>query len=214
MFIYRLHSRCETIIRKSHNKDNVVVNYGGGRLKKDIIGRNNRIDIMHKAFLDSTEIHIWGHNNRIVIQESVRIGKGCSFYMEGNNISIIIGRGTTFTESCHFNAQENNVSIIVGEDCMFSNQIIVRTSDSHPIYSLRTKERINPAKSITIGNHVWIAPNTVVMKGANIGDGSIIGSRTIVSKGIPANCLAVGMPAKVVKEDIMWSREDLFSGLR
>ena len=110
--------------------------------------------------------------------------------MEGDNIEIRIGDKTTFTHTVHFCAQENNMKIIVGEDCMFSNNIIVRTSDSHPIYN-KEEKRINEPKSVFIGNHVWIAPNSKIMKGAHIGNNSIIGSNTIVTKDIPSNCLAV-----------------------
>ena len=129
--------------------------------------------------------------------------------MEGNNITITIGSGTTFTLLCHFNAQENGARIDVGEDCMFSNKIIVRTSDSHPIYDMSSGKRINSPKPVVIGKHVWIAPDSKIMKGAIIGDGCIIGSNTMVSKHIPENSLAVGMPAKVVKEGIKWTREDI-----
>ena len=93
---------------------------------------------------------------------------------------------------------------------MFSNNIVVRTSDSHPIYRIDDNQRINPAKSVTIGNHVWVAPNTKIMKGVNIENGSIIGSDTIVTKVIPENSLAVGHPARVVKSNIKWTRENLF----
>lgn len=92
------------------------------------------------------------------------------------------------------------MSIVVGMDCMFSNNIIVRTSDSHPIYSMVDGKRINPASNVTIGNHVWVAPNVKVMKGVDIGSGTIIGSDTIVTKPIPEDVLAVGHPARVVKE--------------
>ena len=92
---------------------------------------------------------------------------------------------------------------------MFSNTIIIRTSDSHPIYN-NQGIRINPAKSIHVGDHVWIAPNSKIMKGVTIGNGSIIGSDTIVTKDIPDNVLAVGHPAKVVKTDIRWTREAIF----
>ena len=96
--------------------------------------------------------------------------------MEGDNISITIGAKTTFTHTVHFCAQENDMFIVVGEDCMFSNSIVVRTSDSHPIYDIRTHTRINPPKPVVVGSHVWIAPNSKIMKGADIGDGAIIGS--------------------------------------
>ena len=129
--------------------------------------------------------------------------------MEGDNITIRIGKNSTFTQIVHFCAQENGQSIDVGEDCMFSNTIIVRTSDSHAIYD-DNGIRINQPKSVRIGNHVWIAPNSKIMKGATIGDGCVIGSNSFVTKDIPSNSLAVGSPAKVVRENIKWTREKLF----
>ena len=74
---------------------------------------------------------------------------------------------------------------------------------------MTTGKRINNAKNIHIGQHVWIAPDTKIMKGAKIGSGCIIGSNTIINNEIPCNCLAVGMPAKVVKTNVEWTREDI-----
>jgi len=91
---------------------------------------------------------------------------------------------------------------------MFSNTIIVRTSDAHPIYNAEG-ERINMAKSVTIGSHVWVAPSSVIMKGAKIGDGSIVASHSMVNSEVPCNCLVAGMPSRVVKTDIHWTRENV-----
>ena len=93
---------------------------------------------------------------------------------------------------------------------MFSNTITVRTSDSHPIYEQHTNRRINPPANVIIGKHVWLAPNSKVYKGVHIGDGAIVGSDTLVTHDIPANSLAVGHPAKVVRESIEWTSEKIF----
>lgn len=94
---------------------------------------------------------------------------------------------------------------------MFSNTIVVRTSDSHPIYEEKTDTRLNPPQNVSIGNHVWIAPNVKIMKGANILNGVIIGSDTTINAGtIKENTLAVGRPARVVKENVRWTREQLY----
>lgn len=159
--------------------------------------------------IDNPLFHIVGNNNKITFEENCHVGPNCSFWLEGNNVQITIGKRTTFTNTVHVNAQEDNTSIEIGEDCMFSNHIIIRTSDSHAIYSNETNKRINPAKPIRIGNHVWIAPGSEVMKGVVVGDGCIIGSQTMVTKDVPANCLVVGRPARVVKENIRWTREDV-----
>lgn len=187
-----------------------VTNLSKVKFRYDIQGEDNTIIIKGGCHFSSPKIRIRGSHNTIIIEEGVHIGKQCSFWMEGEGIKIVIGKNTSFTQKCHFCAQENNVMIQVGDDCMFSNEIIVRTSDSHPIYDLTTKERLNDAKSVSIGNHVWIAPNTKIMKGAQIGAGSIIGSNTMVSKEYPANSLIVGMPGRVVRENVSWTRERLF----
>lgn len=187
-----------------------VINNGSAILDKYIIGHHNIIQIGQNAILGKCQIRIKGNNNSIVFGEDCSVGKNCSFWLEGNNIQIIIGAKTTFTHSVHFCAQEDNVIIQCGKDCMFSNTIVVRTSDSHPIFDINTGERINNAKSVIIGNHVWIAPGTKIMKGAYIHDGTIIGSNSIITKEIPSNVLAVGMPARVVKENICWTRDKLF----
>jgi acetyltransferase-like isoleucine patch superfamily enzyme len=92
---------------------------------------------------------------------------------------------------------------------MISNHVHIRTSDSHPIYDMETKKRLNPSRSVLLGNHIWIAPQSAVYKGVCVGDGSIIASRTLVTHDVPSNVVVAGLPAKVVKTNVFWSREDV-----
>ena len=188
-----------------------VDNKGIGLINKHIKGLNNQIIIGHRTRLYYPEFRIVGNNNKIIINDNCRIGPNCRFWAEGNNITIIIGEHCTFTNTVHVNAQENNSSICIGADCMFSNHIIVRTSDSHPIIDLESETRINPAGNVIIGEHVWGAPNSKIMKGVNIGKNSIIGSNTIVTKDIPEDSIAVGMPAKVVRSKVKWTRDNIIN---
>ena len=192
-------------IKGKNNSVTVCGNILG--LKKSIIGNNNVVKIK-KSIIRECSIRIRGNGNQLLIEEGCNIGKGRSFWLEGNNNTIVIGRNTTMTLKCHFNAQEHNTKIIVGEDCMFSNTIIVRTSDAHPIFN-SDGIRINSAKDVIIGKHVWVAPDSVIMKGSILGDECIIGSHSFFNKTIPNSCLSVGMPAKVVKENIHWTRKDV-----
>lgn len=194
-----LNSRCKVSSRGA------VVN-----LKKIIRGKNNYIFVGEHSILKNTAIRMIGDNNSITFGKNCYVGANCSFWLEGCNVVIHIGDNCTFTSRVHFCAQEDGMSINVEDDCMFSNNIIVRTSDSHPIYNRINGQRINPPKSVLIGKHVWVAPHTNIMKGAIVRDGSIIGSKSLVTNEIPENSLAVGTPAKVVKTDIFWTREKLF----
>lgn len=208
--MYNFFQKIRNKIKAIPFNGNHIDNKGIGWIKKDIIGKDNVIEIRNGCFLRGTRIRIRGNNNRIVFDENCDVGINSSFWMEGNDITIFIGAGSTFTHAIHFCAQENGVSIRVGKDCMFSNNITVRTSDSHPIFDLQTEERINKAKDVVIGNHVWVAPNTKILKGAQIDDGAIIGSDTMVNRHVPANTLAVGHPATIVKQNVKWTRESLF----
>ena len=181
-----------------------IVNHGVGKFKKDIIGRGNVLVIGKGTSIQESNIRIRGNNNRIIIGENCRIRKNCSFWITGDNSAIILGNNVTMQHANHFNTNEGRV-ITIGDDCMLANNIIIRTSDDHGIFDMKTKVRLNAAKDVAIGKHVWIAPNSRIMKGVIVGEGSVIGSNAIVTRDIPSNALAVGIPAKVVKENIIWS---------
>ncbi len=187
-----------------------IENSGCSKLKKTIIGKGNKMKVKNKSIIDNLSLIVKGNNNYIEIGEDCRIGPNCVIRVEGSNIVILIGDNTTFTRSVELCAQEDNTKITLGNNCMLSNSIIIRTSDSHPIFDINNHQRINLPGNVKIGNNVWIAPNCKIMKNSIIGNGAIIGSDTTVSKSVPDNCLYVGRPGKVVKENIYWNRNKLF----
>lgn len=68
-------------------------------------------------------------------------------------------------------------------------------------------DRINPDESIEIGDRVGLTREVMVLKGAIIGSDVVIGARSIVSKKILPNTLAVSIPARVVRTNITWKIE-------
>lgn len=185
-----------------------VVNHGCAKLRKDVIGADNSITIGKGSLIHKMELYVRGRDNSVEIGKSCIIGHNCSIRIEGNGCKVTIGDGTTMTRDIHICVQEDGMSITIGKDCMFSNNIIVRTSDSHPIY--KDGQRINPATPIVIGNHVWIAPETTILKGVTVGDNCILASRSLLTKSVEQSCLVAGLPAKVVKTGVNWTREALY----
>ena len=53
---------------------------------------------------------------------------------------------------------------------------------------------------IVIGNNVWLGNNVCVMPGVTIGDGVVVGANSVVTKDVPPYCVAVGVPAKIIKD--------------
>ena len=75
-------------------------------------------------------------------------------------------------------------------------------------FSIETGRRINDAKDIVIGNHVWLCAFTKVMKGARITDDCIIGNSSLVSGKLETpHSLYAGIPARFIKTGLTWGRQ-------
>lgn len=91
-------------------------------------------------------------------------------------------------------------------DCGLADTTIYNT-DYHPIYDFDGKI-INKDRDVVIEDNVWVGRRTVILKGVTLGNGCILGFGSVVSRSIPAHCIAAGMPAKVVKENVVWAAHD------
>lgn len=171
----------------------------------DMSGKNNRLIIQPNARISNLVIQFPSDNALIVIGNKSNLrGK----IRAGYKSKILIGDGVTVTTTMQIFAAEQT-EIIIGDDTMFATNNIVRSDDAHAIFDVVSGKRINPSRSITIGAHVWLADDAVVLPGAQIGAGSVIGLRAVVKGTIPNNCVAVGMPAKVTRTNIAWERPNV-----
>jgi acyl-[acyl carrier protein]--UDP-N-acetylglucosamine O-acyltransferase len=137
------------------------------------------------------------------------IGSDCSlngkFELLGEGNLIELGQKTT-SFNIFLGAYEQKTAIKIGKDCMFSGWIDIRTGDSHAIVD-ELGQRVNPARDIFIGDHVWIGQRVILLKGAQVGQNSVVGAGSIVTgKSFPANSVLAGIPAKVVKTEVTWVR--------
>lgn len=87
--------------------------------------------------------------------------------------------------------------IIIGDNCMMAHGAYITDSDWHDVYNRITIGKTAPIK---IENNVWVGDSAIVCKGVTVGENSIIGAGAVVVNSVPANCIAAGNPAKVVRE--------------
>ncbi|EEV24762.1 Acetyltransferase (isoleucine patch superfamily) protein [Actinobacillus minor 202] len=181
------------IIEAPFNLQNVHVQF---------FGKNNHIKLHEQSNLKNSFIEFKGNNSSFTIGQQTGI---FGTFRLGFDCHISIGNNTTSTNAVWVTCAEQT-SIIIGDDCMFAINNQVRTDDSHAIYDVNTGTRVNPSKDIVIGNHVWVAYGATILGGSRIGNGSVIGAYALVKKAIPNNCVAAGIPAKVLRKDIFWER--------
>ena len=104
------------------------------------------------------------------------------FFYSNHNLVITDGAKVTFG---------NNV--FIAPNCCF-------TTAEHAIDPEMRKAGIEIAKPITIGNNVWIGAGSTVLAGVQIGDNTVIGAGSVVTKSIPGNVVAVGVPCRVLRK--------------
>ncbi len=104
----------------------------------------------------------------------------------------------------------NGGSIVTGADQLWAANVYIATDDMHRLESRDTGERLNSfGADIRIGPHVWIGRDAVVTGHAEIGEGCVIGMRSIVrGQKVPSFSVAVGSPARIVRDDTTWSHDD------
>ena len=168
--------------------------------KINLVGSNNIVDIGTNCLLTNTNIQLHGNDSKIIIEDNVRFMGPCQIIMGGNSTLII--KNNAGIRGVEFNL--DGAKIEVGELCMFSYGIVLRNHDSHKILDSNTGTVINPPKDIVLGRHVWVGQNATILKGSHIGENSVIGFGSVVTKSCKAGSVVAGCPAQVVKENISW----------
>lgn len=153
----------------------------------------NRYITKKDPFIGNIELY---ENAEINVEKTFFIHSGCDV-MVFKNAKLNLGSGYINRYAkirCYS-------SITIGLGVAISENLSIWDSDVHTI---KGKEN-QMAQPITIGNHVWIGTNVTILKGVTIGDGAIIAAGSVVTGAIPAKCMAAGIPAKVIKENVEWN---------
>lgn len=136
------------------------------------------------------------HNSELVVDGNFSIGAGS--YVRVTPNSKLILHGGFFNEHVQITAGD---TIEIGAGATIGRDVVIRSFDGHHIM----EDDYKISSSITIGKHVWIGQGATILKGVKIGDGAIIAAGAIVTKDVPAQAIAAGVPAKVIRENVKWT---------
>jgi maltose O-acetyltransferase len=91
--------------------------------------------------------------------------------------------------------------ITIGDDCQIGPHVQLLTP-THPVDPQPRRDKLEAAQPIVIGDNVWLGGGVIVCPGVTIGENSVIGAGSVVTRDVPANVVAVGNPARVIREII------------
>lgn len=136
---------------------------------------------------------------QIMKQLFAEVGEGC--YIEPP-LHANWGRHTHLGNNVYVNFNltlVDDTDVFIGDNVMIAPNVIIATG-THPISPELRLKAAQFNVPVRICNNVWLGARTVVLPGVTIGENSVIGAGSIVTKDIPANVVAVGNPCKVVRE--------------
>lgn len=95
-----------------------------------------------------------------------------------------------------------STAVRVGRGALIAPNCVIVDSDFHapwPPEARATEPGLERDAPVTIGDHAWLGMQCIVLKGVNVGEGAIVGAGSVVTRDVPARCLAAGAPARVIR---------------
>ena len=150
------------------------------------------------------------NNGKITIGDDFLLQSGKGYNPLSRNIkaSLVTDSNANITIGNHVHCSSICIrarkSIIIGDNVKIGGDTIIIDSNAHSLnYQDRRNDSLDASNAIhnevVIGNDVLIGTRCIILKGVHIGDRSVIGAGSVVTKSIPADCIAAGNPCKIIK---------------
>ncbi len=190
---------------------NILKKYQQKLHNKEFLSRVTILGNKYKIFRNNKVSLLWGSTKEDIILHDDVTFLGASLTTSHHG-KIVFKAHSKIDINCYIQCVDR---VEIGEFTAIAKNVYITDNNSHPINpEFRRYMRTTPSGSdarawihaehapVIIGNNCWIGQNVRIQKGVTIGDNSVIGACSVVTRSIPANCVAVGVPAKVVKTDI------------
>lgn len=161
--------------------------------------RNVYIRVGSQSCVDIDTPHPWGLRDLVVDMGGWGLRK-----------SLKIGRNVFIASAKIAMQNESDSSVTIGEDCLLSSEIVIRPGDGHLLMDKDTGEVLNRTLPIVLDRKVWVGSGVTILKGARLAADSVVATMSVVPKGdFPPNVVLAGNPARIVRDNVKWSWENL-----
>ncbi|MFT4264996.1 MAG: hypothetical protein QM572_16550 [Nocardioides sp.] len=149
-----------------------------------------------------------GGDDALVFLGPHSVFTSADLYCGGDSAIVLLGR--TVATRCAIVDARNGGTVFAEEDQLWAADVYVATDDMHRLEDVATGVRLNPyGGTIRLGRHVWLCKDAIVTGDVEIGEGSVIGARSMVrNQKVPARVAVAGVPARVIREGVTWSGDD------
>lgn len=204
----------ESVNVNCRNVNNISINENTQLIRLNLTTGNDNNLCFGKNNLITENAKIWfGNSVKFIVENNNKIG-GMEFTFF-NNSSFLMGNGNVMFSARAEIRGHSFTETVIGNDTLWSQEINLINGDGHSIFDIESKNKINDMKTvpenkrkIIIGNHVWIGKRAMILNGTQVKDGSVIGALSLVKKAFPNNCIIAGNPAKVIRKNIAWTRDN------
>ena len=165
-----------------------------------IAGEDNTVSLNH-CDIYNANILLRGNGHRLIIEDGVTL-YNVRIKIIGRNNIVHIGAGSSMGGG-NIICGGTGIPVQIGNRSVIAEGTDIWASDTHSIFHDNTL--VNQPEPIHIGDNVWIGKDVAILKGVSIGDGAIVGMRSVITHDVPEKTLVAGSPAKMIRQGVSWS---------
>jgi acetyltransferase-like isoleucine patch superfamily enzyme len=136
-----------------------------------------------------------GRNARLVLGRWSWIGHGCKIRIHEGEVRI--GAKTVLGQECTISAYQR---VSIGRECVIADRVMLIDFD-HGVVEVERPIRLQGIykRDVHVGHNCWIGYGACILRGVNVGNNAVIGTSAVVTKEVPENAVAAGVPARVIR---------------